>query len=66
MGSSDPWALVSEALSKDIISNIRRTLAILRALKGTFLLLAALNGLRKGRAQVMSKRFANTISDCRH
>ncbi len=52
MGSSDPWALVSEALSKDIISNIRRTLAILRALKGTLLLLALLNGLRKGRAQV--------------
>lgn len=66
MGSSDPWALVSEALSKDIISNIRRTLAILRALKGTLLLLALLNGLRKGRAQVTSKRFANTISDCTH
>lgn len=66
MGSFDPWALVSEALGKDIISNIRRTLAILRALKGTLLLLALLNGLRKERAQVMSKRFANTISDCTH
>lgn len=66
MGSFDPWTLVSEALGKDIISNIRRTLAILRALKGTLLLLVLLNGLRKERAQVMSKRFANTISDCTH
>lgn len=34
MAISDPRALVSKLLGTDIISNIRRTLAILRALKG--------------------------------
>lgn len=34
MAISDPWALVSKLLKTDIISNIRRTLAILWALKG--------------------------------
>lgn len=65
MAISDPPALVSKLLRTDIISNIRRSLAILEALKGHSPPLSHVDGLRSLGAQVTSKRFANTIKQDR-